>query len=159
MRCLRLIVSFVLLFATSAATHAQQVSFRKQIAPILLTKCFGCHNVQTAEGAYRMDSFAQLSKAGDSDESPLVPGNLESELLRRITSDDEDERMPAESDPLPQKTIQLIKRWIGQGAKYMRNRSTLRWRPFCRLPNIQILRPSIVVPCPSRRSRSLETIC
>ena len=65
-----------------------------------------------------MDSFAQLSKAGDSDESPLVPGNLESELLRRITSDDEDERMPAESDPLPQKTIQLIKRWIGQGAKY-----------------------------------------
>ena len=118
MRCLRLIVSFVLLFATSAATHAQQVSFRKQIAPILLTKCFGCHNVQTAEGAYRMDSFAQLSKAGDSDESPLVPGNLESELLRRITSDDEDERMPAESDPLPQKTIQLIKRWIGQGAKY-----------------------------------------
>ena len=118
MRTRLLLASLAMLFVTNVAMHAQQVSFRNDIAPILLSKCYGCHNAKTAEGSYRVDSFALLGKAGDSGEFPLVGGDLESELLRRIVSDDEGERMPAESDPLPQETIRLIQRWIEQGAKY-----------------------------------------
>ena len=40
------------------------------------------------------------------------------ELLRRILSKDKSERMPAEADPLPQAQIDLIKRWLVEGAKF-----------------------------------------
>ena len=42
----------------------------------------------------------------------------ESELLPRVSSDDESMRMPQEADPLPAEQVALVKRWIAEGAKY-----------------------------------------
>lgn len=95
------------------------VSFRRDIAPILLVQCQACHGPKQAEGGYRVDTFAHVMDAGDSEVSPFTAEKVdESEVFRRITSTDEDERMPAESDPLDKSQIDLIRRWIAQGAKY-----------------------------------------
>ncbi|MEZ6133865.1 MAG: c-type cytochrome domain-containing protein [Pirellulaceae bacterium] len=102
------------------------ISFSSQIAPILLDSCVACHSAKKAEGGYRVDSFTELMKPGDSGETPVAivakdqPADAEkptSELLRRLSCD-ESERMPAESEPLPPEQVNLIAQWIDQGARF-----------------------------------------
>lgn len=102
------------------ATHAAEpVSFRNEVAPLLLEHCTSCHGPKKAEGGYRVDSFAQLSHAGDSGIEPLLAeGEHASELLRRLTTEDVSERMPAEREPLPAEAIELIRRWQSEGGKF-----------------------------------------
>ncbi len=109
------------MFSLAAVTAAAQapVSFRADIAPILLEKCLACHGAKKAEGGYRVDTFAHLLTAGDSELTSVTGGKPgESEALRRIASDDADVRMPAEGDALAAAQVALVKRWIEAGAKY-----------------------------------------
>lgn len=114
-------LSFLFLVALSAPAQAAEepVSFRKSIAPLLLNHCQACHGPKKAEGGYRVDSFERAAAAGDSGLVPFKAGKLDdSELLRRIASDDADERMPLDGDPLPKEQVALVEQWIRQGAKY-----------------------------------------
>ena len=95
------------------------VSYRSDIAPILLDSCLACHGPKKAEGGYRVDTYEELLKAGDSGELPIAASpDQVSELLRRITSEDESERMPAESEPLAAEQIELVRKWIAAGGKF-----------------------------------------
>ena len=108
----------LLLLLPYAAIGQEEISFRGQVAPLLISNCLACHGPKKAEGGFRVDSFERLSQEGDSGAAGLVPGNVkESEVFRRIASEDEDERMPLEGDPLPAEHVDLIKKWIEQGAK------------------------------------------
>lgn len=103
---------FAVILLLSLKLGAEPVSFRKQIAPIFQQHCVGCHKEGKAKGKYRMDTFVHGAEewvAGDTEDS---------ELFYRITTDDKDDRMPAEADPLAADEIALIKRWIEEGAKY-----------------------------------------
>lgn len=56
---------------------------------------------------------------GASDQPGFTPRNLdESEVYYRLTTDDKDERMPSEGDPLSSKQIALFKRWIEEGSTF-----------------------------------------
>src|SRR5690348_9983524 len=93
----------VLWGATAAAAgETKQISFSREIAPVLVKQCQACHGPEKAKGKYRLDSFARLKKAGESDEAPVVAGKPEqSHLYKLITAKDEDDRMPQKADPLP----------------------------------------------------------
>lgn len=117
--CFTAVTVFCLLGRLSFGDDEVTVSFRSDIAPILLDSCLACHGPKKAEGGYRVDTYDQLLKAGDSGELPIAASPEEaSELLRRICSEDESERMPAESEPLATEQIELFKRWIAAGAKF-----------------------------------------
>jgi dipeptidyl aminopeptidase/acylaminoacyl peptidase len=101
------------------AVAANPVSFSKDIAPILADKCLTCHQEKKAKGGYRVDSFEQLGIMGDSEETALVAGQPgASTLYTRLVTEHEDDRMPANDDPLPAPQIALVKRWIEQGGKF-----------------------------------------
>lgn len=105
--------------ANSNARADDSVSFRRDIAPILVDHCVACHSAKKAEGGYRVDTFAELIKAGDSGETPIGgEGDHAGELLRRLTSDDESERMPAESEPLSSESVRLVTAWLASGASF-----------------------------------------
>jgi hypothetical protein len=107
------------LLISASARADDPVSFVGDIAPILVRNCQACHGSQKAESGYRADTFERLTKPGDFEVPPITPGDLdESELYRLISSDDADERMPKDADPLPAEQIALIKRWIAEGAKF-----------------------------------------
>ncbi len=101
----------------------EKVTFNEHIRPILAENCFYCHgkdpNHRKAQRRLDMPEGATAETKGV---RAIVPGDLEnSELWRRINSDDPDEVMPpAEShkDPLKPEQRALIKRWIEQGAAY-----------------------------------------
>jgi hypothetical protein len=106
-----------LLFSTAAM--AAPVSFSKQIVPILANQCLECHREEKAKGSYRLDSYEQLLKTGDSEETPIVPGKAEeSELYELLVLHDDDDRMPKKADALPEGDIALIRQWINEGAKF-----------------------------------------
>jgi mono/diheme cytochrome c family protein len=102
-----------------SAQAADAVSFRRDIAPILQENCVACHGAKEAAGSYRLDTFAQLSKAGESAVAPLEKADGQPiELLRRLTTADESERMPADSEPLTTAQIRLISDWVASGARF-----------------------------------------
>lgn len=118
LRCFELLILCSIGGVTGFAAE-NSPSFRSDVAPILQENCVACHNAKKAEGGYRLDSFAELQKAGDSDETPVTAGDIAaSELLRRVASTDESERMPAETQPLSPEQIETVKQWIVAGGKF-----------------------------------------
>jgi hypothetical protein len=104
---------------TPAKPTVPQVSFSKQVAPILLKNCAGCHGATEPKGEYQLHTFALATKAGESGLAAITPGKLDdSELFRLVSSTDASERMPKDGDPLPADQIALVKRWIEQGGKF-----------------------------------------
>ena len=127
---LRFVRSFVYLLGISLACDISAradnlqeaktaVSFRAQIAPLLTEKCVACHCAKKAEGGYRLDTYQDLLKPGDSGESPiLAQAPLESLLLHRVSDKNPETRMPPEQSPLTESDIATLQVWISEGAKF-----------------------------------------
>lgn len=106
----------VAMFATNSSSA--DISFRRDLAPILVRRCQGCHSNRKTEGRYAVHTFASLLKPGESGNPSIVPGKPdESYLLEKLLETDEGLRMPQEDDALSATEIQLFRDWILQGAK------------------------------------------
>ena len=71
------------------------------------------------EGSIRFDQRDTLLAEADSGSQAIVLGDAdESELIRRITSTDEFERMPPEGKPLTESEVNAIRLWIEDGAEF-----------------------------------------
>src|SRR2546422_7060182 len=87
---------FIFLSA-SVASAAEPVDFNRDIRPILSKNCFACHGPDGAQRASKLrldrrESVVQKRRDGT---AAIVPGAPDkSELVRRITTDDETEHMP-----------------------------------------------------------------
>ena len=119
-RCLLFLIAG-LLTVPLPAQKKPTVDFNRDIRPILSNKCFACHgpDKKTRESGLRLDTFE-----GATEDGAVVPGDsAESELINRITSDDEDEIMPPPNHgkPLTAKEKKLLADWIDSGAKYSKH--------------------------------------
>jgi hypothetical protein len=109
--------------------HAQNpgakpnVEFNRDIRPILSKNCYACHGPDSKSRTTKMrldkrESAITKHKSGD---APIVPAKPdESELIRRVGSDDETVRMPPKEtgNRLTPEQIATLKRWIAEGANY-----------------------------------------
>ena len=104
-----------------SANTSSPVEFARDIQPILTKHCILCHGPDEAEAGLRLDGEEQSRMKLESGKSAITPGKPESsELLKRLTTDDPDERMPPpdEGESLSEQQIQQLKLWIAQGANY-----------------------------------------
>ena len=93
------------------------VSYHKQILPILQARCQGCHQPARDSGQYVMTDFDRLVAGGESEEAAIIPGKPdESYLMLQIIPEDGAASMPPKGDPLSEVEIELIRKWIEQGA-------------------------------------------
>jgi hypothetical protein len=99
------------------------VDFDREIRPILSNNCFACHgpDEKQRKAKLRLDirdgAFNELRAGGHA----VVAGDpVKSELLRRVLSDDPTERMPPpkSNKRLTREQVDLLRRWIEQGAKW-----------------------------------------
>ena len=93
------------------------IDFNRDIRPILAETCFECHGPDEESRAADL----RLDRLEDAIGSVIEPGKAgESELIRRLLSDDEHEVMPPlESKRRPtDQQIGTLRRWVEQGAKY-----------------------------------------
>jgi hypothetical protein len=119
-------LAFVLLIASPAMTaepKSAPVDFNREVRPVLSKNCFACHGPDAAGRASKLrldrrDSVTAVNKKG---KAAIVPGKPDkSELVRRITSGDDDVRMPPpeSKNTLTPQQIAMLKRWVAEGAPY-----------------------------------------
>ncbi len=113
-------VVVLLSFVTLAGPGRSEdtVDFNRQVRPIFARHCIACHGGVTRSGGM---SFLYPETVLPPGEAVVVPGKPEaSELYRRITSNDPDYRMPPpdKGDGLSREEVDIIRRWIAQGAKW-----------------------------------------
>lgn len=102
-----------------ASEAVDAVDYERDIKPLLLHKCAGCHGAIRQTASLRLDA-AELIRAGGESGPAILPGNASgSLLLERVTSTEADLRMPpeGEGEPLTAAQAELVKRWIDSGAE------------------------------------------
>ena len=116
---------FVFAFAAACASPlaAQTVDFNHDVRPILSRHCFKCHGPddKQRQAGLRLDVRDGAVAKLESGETAIVPSKPEaSELVRRISSDDEYQVMPppATKNPLTAAQRDVLKKWIAAGAEY-----------------------------------------
>ena len=120
---------FSLSLVSSYVAQAEEprgVDFRRDVLPILSENCFACHGFdeKARQASLRLDTQEGAMGEADSGERAIIAGKPdESELLLRVTSDDEDMVMPpTETEKrLTAKQIEILTRWIGEGAEYKKH--------------------------------------
>ena len=113
-----LLVVGALLAAIPRAASAE-VSFVRDLAPLLVKRCVSCHGDRKDSGSLRLHTFEQMMRGGASGDPAIEAGHPEkSELFKLITAADEIDRMPQDDDALTPAQIELFRNWITQGAKF-----------------------------------------
>jgi uncharacterized membrane protein len=99
----------------SSSCSADTVYFQQQVLPIFISNCAmsGCHDAASHQEGMVLTSYSGIMaggiRAGD-------PGN--SKIYKLITTGKAGDRMPQPPrNPLSQEQINLISKWISQGAK------------------------------------------
>jgi len=101
-----------------AAPPAATVSYFKDVRPILVMHCQGCHQPAKPLGGYVMTGMETMFKGGESEQPAIVPGKPdESNLVAQITPADAKAEMPKDQPPLTEDQIKKIRTWIAEGAK------------------------------------------
>jgi uncharacterized protein DUF1553/uncharacterized protein DUF1549/concanavalin A-like lectin/glucanase superfamily protein/cytochrome c len=113
--------------AAAGGSDSEPVQFNRDIRPILSERCFACHGPDMANRKTNMHfdtdegAFTPLASGGFA----IVRGNpSKSVMYQRISSDNEAFRMPPAYFGLPKlpgREIELIRRWIEQGAKWQKH--------------------------------------
>lgn len=109
--------------ALVAAAEPAPVDFNRTIRPILSSICFKCHGPDHEErkAGLRLDLRDSALQRLESGDRAIVPGKPDdSELVRRILSTDDNERMPPPSSQhqLTEKDKAALRQWVTEGAEY-----------------------------------------
>jgi len=117
--CLACLIAAV---AVPISSAEDRVDFNRDVRPILSETCFQCHGPDEGQRQADLRLDTEEGMFAESDDRTIVRSNdpSNSELIRRITSDDEDERMPP-ADALHQLSddeIHTIRKWVEQGADW-----------------------------------------
>lgn len=122
----RFVVVLAIVLAVDA--RAEPVDFNSEIRPILSNKCYRCHGPDDKERkgqhGFRLDRAEGAAVDLGEGRKAVAPGKPEaSDLIRRVESSDPDEQMPPPKSGkrLEKGEVDLLKRWIEQGAKFARH--------------------------------------
>ncbi len=130
LRCLLLVAALAATFRAGAADagrgQASRIDFNRDIRPILSDHCYSCHGPDEGrrKGGLRLDVQEDAFRVLKSGKRALVPGDLKaSTLVERITTSDPDDVMPPPKGgkPLSAAQVDLLKRWVGDGAAWAKH--------------------------------------
>jgi len=95
------------------------VDFAHEVVPILRKHCAKCHTGSARQGGWSFTDREVALAGGDSGQPAIVPGKpADSELFLRVTSTDPELRMPKEGEALPAAAVDVLRRWIADGAAW-----------------------------------------
>jgi len=115
----RFFLGLCLLAPVFGQDTAAPPDFVSQVQPLLVQNCLKCHSGDAPKGGLRLDSRAAAILGGDSSSKVLVPGKAsQSDLIKRVRSGDDDEKMPPKGARLPAAQIAILEAWINAGAEW-----------------------------------------
>jgi len=94
----------------------RQISFDRDVRPILIARCVDCHGATEPEGGLNLLSRDAILRGGESGEPAAVPGRgTASRLLLAVSGADPDLKMPPDGERLSAAEIAILRTWIDQG--------------------------------------------
>ena len=116
-RSLQVELLAILFTAIAAPLSAAELSFEADIRPILKARCWQCHGEETElKGGLDARLARFLKRGGDSGPAIVVGRHAESLMYQRVSAGE----MPPGNKKLSAREIDLVARWIDQGAKTRR---------------------------------------
>lgn len=111
---------------TQARCAEDDTNYLADVKAVLKNKCYSCHGGLNQESGLRVDTVELMLEGGDSGPA-IEPGSpLTSLLIERIATEDIDERMPPDGEPVTPEQIERISRWIAEGAPAPKDESPQR---------------------------------
>jgi hypothetical protein len=99
---------------TEAPAANEAVSFSKDVMPIFEQTCIKCHGGSDGtKGDLDLTTHANTMKGGK-DGAVVVPGDAANSMLVKLI---ENGKMPRRAPKLPQEQIDLIAKWVNEGAQ------------------------------------------
>ncbi|MEM1124628.1 MAG: DUF1549 domain-containing protein, partial [Bacteroidota bacterium] len=139
-----LLVSFgllgVFILLNQCTFHSEQaIDFNTQVKPILNQKCIHCHGGVKQSAGFSLMTREKALSPTDNGQPAIVPGDADnSEFIRRLTAEDEEERMPFEAPMLSTDEIAILTQWVDEGANW-----GLHWA-YESVQKTEVLRSEIV---------------
>ncbi len=97
----------------------QKIDYSTQVKPIFNKKCIACHGGVKQKAGFSLLFREEALGNTESGKPAIIPGNpKESELIRRISLNDPEERMPYKHEPLSKEDINILTQWIEEGATW-----------------------------------------
>ena len=110
------LAALALLLLPSQDAPPAPVDFVRDVQPILRDACLKCHGEKRPKGQLRLDARLHAMKGGVSGKAILPGKGAESLLVKILLDPDEEVRMPQKADPLPAAQVEILRRWIDEGA-------------------------------------------
>lgn len=111
----------------SSGWFGKKVDYNTEVKPILNKHCMGCHGGVKKAGDVSFLFEHEMLEPGKSGKIPVVRGDADaSEMIKRILSDNPEERMPKNGTPLNEDEIGTLKKWINEGANWEKHWSYKR---------------------------------
>jgi hypothetical protein len=117
-------ILFVLALVTVGAislyfTGRHEVDFNTEVKPIFNKKCISCHGGVKRQSGFSLLFRADALEPNKSGKPAIIPGDPgNSEMIRRLSLSDPEERMPYRHEPLSAEEISTLTKWVKQGAKW-----------------------------------------
>jgi Protein of unknown function (DUF1553)/Protein of unknown function (DUF1549)/Planctomycete cytochrome C len=93
------------------------IDYNTQVKPILNKNCITCHGGVKQKSGFSLLFRSEALGKTESGKPAIIPGDPEhSEMIKRITAKDPEERMPYKEEPLDEEEISILKQWIKEGA-------------------------------------------
>ena len=129
----------LLALSLSAALHplhaAAPVDYVKEVKPLLATACVQCHSSSRPKGGFRLDTAAAALKGGDSGDA-ILRGRAQESLFIRLLDGAHDDipQMPYKRNALTTEQVDLLKRWINEGAQAPTDEQPSTWTHWAFIP-------------------------
>lgn len=125
-------------FSACQFSNHQTISYNRDIRPIFNEKCLSCHGGVKQMGGFSLLFEEDAFQSTESGKQAIVRGNHQkSELYKRLIEEDVELRMPNEGAPLSSQEIDIIARWIDEGAKWEKHWAYHTLEPNIPLPSVK----------------------
>lgn len=109
-----IIASLLLLFLTTIAKADEKITYQDHVLPLIQANCAKCHNEDKRKADLDLTSYQGVLK-GSGSGAVVVAGNPDASKLWKAVTQVEDPTMPPNSPPLPDKELEVFKKWIQGG--------------------------------------------
>jgi hypothetical protein len=97
----------------------QRIDYNTQVKPILNKNCITCHGGVRRKAGFSLLFRSEALAKTESGKPAIIPGDPDhSEMIRRLTLKDPEERMPYRHAPLADNDIKILRNWVKQGAQW-----------------------------------------
>ena len=107
----------ILLSVFARLSSAAPVSFEGEVMPLLEKRCNKCHYPEEQRGGLDLTRIVTMLRGGDDLGPAIVPSKPDDSPIIQVLTGAKKPEMPKKGEKLPAAEIDLLRRWIAEGAR------------------------------------------